>query len=349
MELHGATRYLLEPILSELVSPGSILSAYSLASTFCVAVFALALRHRARRGHANLPAIFRAIFGTRVTGHESFHADVKLVFLSIVVLPPFMMSLALSANTVSMAVSSVLKSAFGSFAPSTGHEASIRAMSTVALFVAYEIGYWVDHYLKHRVSFLWAFHKLHHTAEVLTPLTNYRNHPVDNVIFGYMLSIFVGGAAGVLAWIFGRDTQIVSVDGKNIIFIAFLWTIGHLQHSQFWIPFTGVWGRILMSPAHHQIHHSDDPRHFNRNLGSVLAVWDWLAGTLEIPSTKNPRLSYGVKEVGQEAHSWRGMLATPLVEGGGALWRALLSMRKSSFIGRRRPERDLTDEMGQRS
>jgi hypothetical protein len=133
----------------------------------------------------------------------------------------------------------------------------------------------------------------------------------------------------LLAWIFDRRIDIISIDGKNIIFLVFLWTIGHLQHSQFWIPWGGIWGRVFMSPAHHQIHHSDDPKHFNRNLGSVLAIWDWMAGTLETPSAENPRLTYGVREERENAHSWKGFLVTPLVGSAVALRRALVSMKHS--------------------
>ncbi len=327
MELHGAIRFWLNPIRTELFAPGSILSVYSLATSFCVAVFALAYRHKARRGCANFKAISRAIFNWRLLRHESFYADVKLVILSVLIAPPIFASLALSSNAVSMAVSAALKSLFGPVWPVTGHDATMRAMSTLVLFLAYELGYFVDHYLKHRVPFLWELHKVHHTAEVLTPLTNYRNHPVDNLIFGYMLALFIGGAWGVLAWLFDRRIDIISIDGKNLIFLVFLWTIGHLQHSQFWIPFGGVWGRVFMSPAHHQIHHSDDPKHFNRNLGSVLAVWDWMAGTLETPSMENPRLTYGAAEERANAHSWVGFLITPLVGSAIALGRALVSLK----------------------
>jgi sterol desaturase/sphingolipid hydroxylase (fatty acid hydroxylase superfamily) len=331
MELQGVTRFLLDPITSELFSPGAILSIYSLVCTFLFAICALAWRQKQRRGRANVPAILRAIARTPVVRHRSFYADVKILALCLFVLPPVMLALMISAHTVSVGVRASLNSMFGPVHAFVGHDAAIAALSTIILFLAYEIGYFIDHYLKHRVSFLWELHKVHHTAEVLTPLTNYRNHPLDNVIFGYMLSIFIGGASGLLAWLFDRETQIIALDGKNIIFIMFLWTIGHLQHSQFWIPFGGVWGRVIMSPAHHQIHHSDDPKHFNRNMGSVLALWDWMFGTLEIPSPENPRLSYGVKEEGEDAHSWFGILATPVIGASSAVWRALVSVKNSFF------------------
>src|SRR5208283_829826 len=113
MESHGAIGFWLKPVVTELFSPGSILSVYSLATTFCIAVLALAYRHRARRGRANFKAIGRAIFNMRLLRHESFSADVKLVILSVVIAPPIMASLAISANGVSMVVCAALKSLFG--------------------------------------------------------------------------------------------------------------------------------------------------------------------------------------------------------------------------------------------
>ncbi|MGJ0510635.1 MAG: sterol desaturase family protein [Methylocystis sp.] len=329
MDLNTAIRFSVKRVSYELFTAGSIFSVYSLASSFCVALLALAYRQKRRRGRINSRAVLRAILSKNVLARESFHADVKLFVLSVVFMPAVIGGLVISTAAVSTGVKALLTSAFGPMAPVECCDLTLKLVSTLILFLAYEIGYWVDHYLKHRVPFLWELHKLHHTADVLTPLTNFRNHPIDSVVFGYMLALFIGGASGLLGWLFGRNAETFSVDGKNILFLCFLWTIGHLQHSEFWIPFRGVWGRLILSPAHHQIHHSDDPRHFNRNLGSVLAIWDWMFGTLEIPTEKNPRLSYGVREEGVAQHSTFGILATPAVRAAAELWSALLSLPKA--------------------
>ncbi|MGD9658521.1 MAG: sterol desaturase family protein [Methylocystis sp.] len=322
MDIHDALRFFVARISNELFSAGSIFSVYSLATTFVIGVCALAYRRRIRRGRANFRAIARAIFDKRLLLTKSFAADVNLFVLSVVLMPVVVGALVISTNAVATVVSGALQSSFGARAPVGCCDWSIRVFSTVVLFLAYEIGYWVDHYLKHRIAFLWEFHKVHHTAEILTPVTNFRNHPIDNIFFGYMLAIFIGSASGALAWTFGRATESFTVDGKNILFLFFLWTIGHLQHSQFWIPFRGLLGHIVLSPAHHQIHHSTDPKHFNRNFGSVLAVWDWMFGSLEMPSTNNPRLRYGVEEEGVDPHSSFGFLVMPIVKSVQALWRA---------------------------
>lgn len=331
MGISGALRFSLARISHELFSAGAVFSVYSLTTTFCIAIFALIYRQKTRRGRANLRAIVRAIFSKSIFLHRSSLADLKLFVLSVIVMPPIMVSLVVSTHTISMATRYIVTSAFGEISPLHFNYLSIKIISTVVMFIAYEIGYWVDHYLKHKISFLWEFHKLHHTAEVLTPLTNFRNHPIDNLVFGYTLSVFIGCASGLLSWIFSRNTEIFSIDGKNIIFIFFLWTIGHLQHSQFWIPFPGSWGRLIMSPAHHQIHHSNDFTHFNRNMGSVLAVWDWMFGTLEVPSNDNPRLSYGVKDDEQDAHSAFAILAAPLFNAALAFQREFIFVKDFLF------------------
>ena len=316
MDLQGAIRFSRARVATELLSAGSILSVYSLATSFLVGFLALAYLRRQRRGRSGYRAIARAIYAKRnILTHESFVADIKLFVLSTIFMPVIVGALVISTATVSNGVHALLRNAFGPIEPLAGHDNAIRLISTVVLFLAYEIGYWVDHWLKHRVPLLWSFHRLHHTAEVLTPLTNFRNHPIDSIVFGYMLAVFIGGASGVLAWLFDGNVHSYSVDGKNILFIIFLWTIGHLQHSQLWIPFSGRWGRIVLSPAHHQIHHSNDPRHYNRNFGSVLAIWDNFFGTLEIPSAENPRLAYGAAGAGEDPHSTSGILVAPLIDG----------------------------------
>ena len=42
---------------------------------------------------------------------------------------------------------------------------------------------WTLHYCQHRFPLLWEFHKVHHSARVMHPLTNYREHPIDNAVY----------------------------------------------------------------------------------------------------------------------------------------------------------------------
>jgi sterol desaturase/sphingolipid hydroxylase (fatty acid hydroxylase superfamily) len=89
-------------------------------------------------------------------------------------------------------------------------------------------------------------------------------------------------------------------------------------------------GRLLMSPAHHQIHHSRDPAHFNKNLGSCLALWDWMFGTLYIPAAEREPLDFGVEPDREHAHTVRGELIAPFGRG-------MALLLKERFAGRTQP------------
>jgi hypothetical protein len=59
------------------------------------------------------------------------------------------------------------------------------------------------------------------------------------------------------------------------------------------------------------VHHSANPVHFNKNLGSVLAVWDWAFGTLHVPKKEGEKVSFGVEPDRPDAHTIRGELLAP--------------------------------------
>jgi len=187
-------------------------------------------------------------------------------------------------------------------------------LTTLILFVAYEASYWINHWLSHRIRWLWAFHKVHHTAEGLSLLTNFRVHPVDTIIFYNMSAAIVGATAGGMRHLLGPAMAEVSVSGTNLfVFLASV-VLSYLQHSHLWMATTGRWGRLILSPAHHQLHHSTDPRHHDRNFGSTIALFDWLFGTLLRPTRDRQRLSFGVDGLDHDPHGFSGALLMPFAE-----------------------------------
>jgi sterol desaturase/sphingolipid hydroxylase (fatty acid hydroxylase superfamily) len=255
----------------------------------------------------------------------SSRADLGLLFFNGVPAAMLIGWAIMSAHQISGPVAQALGSVFGPRHPSGLSPVLTRAIATVALFLAYELAYWIDHYLSHKVPMLWEFHKVHHTAEVLTPLTNFRVHPIDTLVFANIVAVFVGATAGVLGYASGGAVAPFGSAGVNLLTIVFIMLMLHLQHSHIWISFTGVAGRILLSPAHHQIHHSADPIHFNRNFGSCLSVWDWAFGTLHMPRRRREPLTFGVKlpAGAPSPHSVTGVLLTPFGEALGHIRAAL--------------------------
>lgn len=303
---------LLNRLLGLLTSAGSQFSITSLGCALFIAVAVLVVR-RLRNGRSMRPrALVRVLFPLRIRRSRSTFADFGWFLFNTFVYAGSFGLAAISYQFVTNAVLGGLVFAFGRPTSSVLPEFAARATITVMLFLAYEFGYWLDHYLKHHVPALWELHKVHHTAEVLTPLTAFRQHPLDTWIFFNILAVMAALTNGVASYAFGDTTHQYALSGNNIILVVFIHAYVHLQHTHVWIAFRGWAGRLFISPAHHQVHHSTNPSHFNKNLGSCLAIFDWAFGTLYIPGAKREKLSFGVEPARPRPHSITGQLLAPV-------------------------------------
>ena len=293
----------LERLTGPLLSFGSMLSLTSLACALCIAVVFIAIRLRRRKRHIRLRVIMRALFPRRIASHASTRIDVSYLVFNTFIFGAIFGGALLSFGAISNGAIGVLTSMFGTPAATALPEFATRAFLTVVLFLAYELCYWLHHYLCHRVPFLWEFHKVHHSANVLTPITVFRVHPVDTWLFANMMAVAVGTAYGVANYALGVTAYQYVLTDTNLILVVFIHLYLHFQHSHLWIAFRGLAGRVLLSPAHHQVHHSINPIHFNKNLGSCLAVWDWMFGTLHVPAKAAERLSFGVEPDGRDVQT----------------------------------------------
>jgi sterol desaturase/sphingolipid hydroxylase (fatty acid hydroxylase superfamily) len=306
-----------------LLSPGAIMSLPEVGLALALAVGFLVWRHKSRRGRIRLRVVFRALLlSRRVVFSRSTAADLFLYAVNTFAIGTLIGWGIFSGFAVSGQVVHFLNATCGTRAPSTAPLWSLRAGITLAAFLGYEIGYYADHFCKHKIPFLWEFHKTHHTAQTLTPLTVFRVHPIDTLIFVDVVAAFAGLLHGLFTYFAGRQIPMFAIAGTNVISVVAFFLLSQLQHSQFWMPLRGLPGRLILSPAHHQLHHSADPAHFNCNLGSSLAVFDWLFGTLNVPQTQSPRLTFGVREPGENPHRIVNLLLTPLPRALAALLRA---------------------------
>lgn len=168
------------------------------------------------------------------------------------------------------------------------------ALATLLATMAGDLAYYVTHRAHHETAILWPFHKLHHSAEHLTPLTAKRNHPVYELIAGIVSAFFVAPVIGLIFGLMGvYDTM--TVLGLSVFILAFNAAGGALRHSHIWLDYGPVLDRIFISPAQHQIHHSCAVKHHDRNYGLIFALWDWMFGTLYIPEGRED-LVFGVAD-----------------------------------------------------
>lgn len=141
--------------------------------------------------------------------------------------------------------------------------------------------YWV-HRIYHRWERIWPLHAVHHSAEVMTPFTTYRQHPVANLLTSVAQAVFVGLCQGLLIGVLVEDLAVAEIAGINLCIVLANAGLAALHHSHVWLSYGPLMEHVFISPAQHQIHHSADPAHYDRNFGNSLALWDWMFGTLYV-------------------------------------------------------------------
>jgi sterol desaturase/sphingolipid hydroxylase (fatty acid hydroxylase superfamily) len=196
---------------------------------------------------------------------------------------------------ISSYVSALFTSGLGElFAPSPLFEGQLFegrkwlaiVVVTVVLALVADFATFLGHFLCHRVRWLWEFHKVHHSAQVLTPISVFRIHPVDDLFTFILSGILVGTAdAGIRFFLTPQVTPYL-LYGLNVLTFGFFVTGYHLRHSHIWVSYGAFWSKIFISPAQHQIHHSSAKRHWDKNFGFMFAFWDLLFGSLYIPKQR---------------------------------------------------------------
>jgi sterol desaturase/sphingolipid hydroxylase (fatty acid hydroxylase superfamily) len=158
----------------------------------------------------------------------------------------------------------------------------------LALFLAWDASRFLLHRAMHRVPLLWRFHEVHHSAEVLTPLTFHRVHPVEALLYEARGALVGGLLGGVAFWLWQGAATVHTVLGVDAIGLVLNAVLGNLRHSHAWIRFPAAVERWLLSPAQHQLHHGAARAESGANFGVWLAVWDRWAGSLRVAGPVPP-------------------------------------------------------------
>lgn len=166
-------------------------------------------------------------------------------------------------------------------------------MFVVILFVDF-IG-WAIHYLQHRVPLLWQFHKVHHSAEVMHPISNFREHPVDNFGYGLFIGVGYGAAHGFAMRHFGFVPTMPTLLGVPLLMFLFNVVGYNLRHSHIWLRWPGALSMVFPSPAHHHVHHSSHPDHLDKNFAFMFPIWDVMFRTYHMPED-NRDIRFGTVE-----------------------------------------------------
>ena len=258
-------------------------------------------------------AVWPALFPRRALKRRSTIVDVGLFLFAYGL--PLVGSIGLFLRPTSRAIRGVLPSP----AVGSGLFASNRTISlvvaTLATLVALDFGLFVSHWLHHKIPILWAFHAVHHSAPEMTPLTATRVHPVEYFVSRVIATATTGLLLGVWRAMVQPVLSVQTILGTHAVFFVFQLAFAAVRHSSVPMSF-GPLERVFVSPRMHQLHHSVDPSHHDRNFGTVLSVWDALFG-LRIRTTPPGGVRFGV--LGMDGDSIRTTLISPFAVAAGSL------------------------------
>ena len=271
---------------------------------------------RRRRALTDAPSFWQFIGGNRVHFHRSALLDYRYYFVRGI------LNVAWVVPVVGLVDPYILRSghyiAFFTHLwgarPKTGEALGLSLLYGLGVFLVNDFRkYWVHRAFHSR--WLWAFHKVHHSASVLVPVTASRIHFVEDLAGKLAASITIGAFAGVFWYACGAEISRYTLFGVTYLVFVFNALAANLRHTHVWLSFGPTIEHLVNSPAQHQIHHSDAPRHFNKNFGTNLSLWDWLFGTLYVTRATPEPLRFGTGEQDDERYlTLYSLIVTPFVE-----------------------------------
>ncbi|MEM7242562.1 MAG: sterol desaturase family protein [Pseudomonadota bacterium] len=276
-------------LFSDFINPGKrIFAGYVLLAVLIAFVFLILIRGQSARS-----ALGR-IFDPKILFSRSSFADVKIFVLNRFVtffISPLLITQIAIATAIYFALhrQDVLSSGLFDDAP----VALIVGLFTTFMFLMDDFTKYLVHRWMHRWPMLWSFHKVHHSATTLTPLTVYRTHPVEGTFFAVRSAVAQGVTISLFIFLFGSGVDLYTIFGANLLVFLFHVTGSNLRHSHIDIRYWPWLEHILISPAQHQVHHSVAEEHYDKNFGAALAVWDWAFGSLHL-SEHDSALEFGL-------------------------------------------------------
>jgi len=266
----------LQDFFEEFTNPQKRIFVGYLMSAFVLALVWLCIAER-----DSAKAAIKKIFDKNVWLSTSSLADFKIILVNRVI-----MSGTAAALVTQITISTFLYKLLHGQAliePLALHfisAGSVAVIFTVFFFVFDDFSRFYVHRLMHRVPVLWAFHQVHHSAETMTPFTIFRTHPIEGFIFTLRTSVVQGIVISVFLFLFGSKVDLITVYGASVGVVIFHSLGSNLRHSHVKIRYPRLIELFFISPGQHQIHHSTEKRHFDKNFGVALAVWDLIFGSL---------------------------------------------------------------------
>jgi sterol desaturase/sphingolipid hydroxylase (fatty acid hydroxylase superfamily) len=140
---------------------------------------------------------------------------------------------------------------------------------------------WTCHWAMHRIPALWNLHRLHHSDETLDASTAFRFHPLETLArFGVQLAAIA---------LFGIAPFAVVFRTGAVLFFD-VW-----EHANVRMPASlGILSLVFVTPDLHRVHHDENIKNQNSNLGTIFSIWDRLFGSYNSGDNGVEEIKFGL-------------------------------------------------------
>jgi sterol desaturase/sphingolipid hydroxylase (fatty acid hydroxylase superfamily) len=158
--------------------------------------------------------------------------------------------------------------------------------------------HWTHHFLRHKIKSLWYFHMIHHSQREMNLFADVRSHIVETFLAITVVVVPLNMFSVTFAnrgWIYFIPVLYFRLYHANI-----KTNLGPLRY-------------IFVTPQSHRIHHSLEPKHWDKNYGFIFTFWDRVLGTQYKNYDEYPDTGINESDFPLEG-SYRGVVKTFLAQ-----------------------------------
>jgi sterol desaturase/sphingolipid hydroxylase (fatty acid hydroxylase superfamily) len=172
------------------------------------------------------------------------------------------------------------------------------AVAMVAAILLFDAWMYLWHRANHQFSFLWRFHRVHHSDPEMDASTAIRFH-AGEFLLSTLLRLAVIPLLGISV------SQLLVYETLLLPVILF-----HHSNVRFPEPMDRCVRLLIVTPAIHRVHHSRLRLETDSNYSSIFSFWDRLAGTFRLRQSARP-VNFGLDEYDGTWQRFSNLLLMP--------------------------------------
>jgi len=149
-------------------------------------------------------------------------------------------------------------------------------------YIVWEFGHFIYHYLGHKVRLFWCLHSTHHAPQAMNLSISYAHFFLEAPYADFIRT--------TVCMLLGVNPPMLFL----IMFIDGAWGgFIHIGEHMMKNARLSVFGRFILTPSHHRVHHAKNPLYMDTNFCNLLNIWDRVFRTYQ-PEERTVPVVYGI-------------------------------------------------------